>query len=243
MFHIGLNPYGFTHAVGLQAFGTERANPAGTGLRGFINIARGIDAQCLEFDGRWLAPLDDDALAALARELPAVPRLCSYWLQHTPDETLDEAIRATRAIGGTTIRMHLTPVLEGARAKQGPNWQKMVDHARTTLNREAPKAADAGLERGDREPSGSRERRAARVCRGGWPERWHRPRHRQSVCRRRGPGCVRCARGTARVARALERLRLAIHVAKGSVSFGVRLATDVCPCRRSPRHLVRKPRR
>ena len=144
-FRVGLNPYGFTHAVGLQAFGTERANPAGTGLRGFINIARGIDAQCLEFDGRWLAPLDDDVLAALARELPAVPRLCSYWLQHTPDETLDEAIRATRAIGGTTIRMHLTPVLEGARAKQGPQWQKMLDHARTTLNREAPKAADAGL--------------------------------------------------------------------------------------------------
>ena len=145
MFQIGLNPYGFTHAVGLQAFGTPRANPAGTGVRGFIRIARDIDAQCLEFDGRWLAPLKDDEIAALARELPAVPRLCSYWLQHTPGETLDEAIRATRAIGGGTIRMHLTPVLEGARAKQGPKWQQMLDHARTTLNREAPKAADAGL--------------------------------------------------------------------------------------------------
>jgi sugar phosphate isomerase/epimerase len=145
MFLIGLNPYGFTHAVGLQAFATPRANPAGTGLRGFISIARDIEAQCLEFDGRWLAPLDRDELAALARELPAVPRLCSYWLQHTPGETLDEAIRATRAIGGATIRMHLTPVLEGARAKQGPKWQQMLDHARTTLNREAPKAADAGL--------------------------------------------------------------------------------------------------
>ena len=145
MFLIGLNPYGFTHAVGLQAFGTPRANPAGTGLRGFIRIARDIDAQCLEFDGRWLAPLKDDELAALARELPEVPRLCSYWLRHTPGETLDEAIRATRAIGAGTIRMHLTPVLEGARAKQGPKWQQMLDHARTTLNREAPKAADAGL--------------------------------------------------------------------------------------------------
>jgi sugar phosphate isomerase/epimerase len=144
-FRVGLNPYGFTHAVGLQAFGTLRANPAGTGLRGFIRIARDIDAQCLEFDGRWLAPFKDDELAALARELPEVPRLCSYWLQHTPGETLDEAIRATRAIGGGTIRMHLTPVLEGARAKQGLKWQQMVDHARTTLNREASKAAEAGL--------------------------------------------------------------------------------------------------
>lgn len=145
MFQIGLNPYGFTHALGLQAFGTARANPAGSGLHGFISVARGIEAQCLEFDGRWLSPLSDDDLAALAGELPAVPRLCSYWLQHTAGETLDEAIRATRAIGGSTIRMHLTPVLEGARAKQGSKWQAMLDHARTTLNREAPKAADAGL--------------------------------------------------------------------------------------------------
>ena len=146
MFQIGLNPYGFTHAVGLQNFGTSRANPAGTGLRGFISIAREIGAQCFEFDGRWLAPLTDAEIAAIAAELPAFPRLCSYWLQHTPGETLDEAIRATRAIGGTIIRMHLTPVLEGARAKQGSKWKAMLDHARTTLNRDAPVAAGAGLQ-------------------------------------------------------------------------------------------------
>ncbi len=145
MFQIGLNPYGFTHTVGLQAFGTPRANAAGSGLPGFIRIAREVGAQCLEFDGRWLAPLNDDDLAALARELPDVPRLCSYWLQHTPGETLGEAIRATRAIGGATIRMHLTPVLAGGRAEHGPKWQQMLAHARTTINREAPRAAAAGL--------------------------------------------------------------------------------------------------
>jgi hypothetical protein len=145
MFQIGLNPYGFTHTVGLQAFGTARANPDGTGLRGFIRIACDIGAKCLEFDGRWLAPMTDVELAALAEELPPVPRLCSYWLLHVPGETLDEAIRATRAVGGTTIRMHLTPVLEGARARQGDTWEQMLRHARATLNREAPKAADAGL--------------------------------------------------------------------------------------------------
>jgi 3-oxoisoapionate decarboxylase len=145
MFHIGLNPYGFTHTVGLQAFGTPRANPDGIGLRGFIRIARDIGAKCLEFDGRWLAPLSDVELAALAEELPPVPRLCSYWLQHVPGETLDEAIRATRGVGGTIIRLHLTPVLEGARARQGEKWTQMLRHARATLNREARKAADAGL--------------------------------------------------------------------------------------------------
>ena len=130
MLQIGLNPYGFAHTVGLQAFGTPRANPDGTGLRGFIRIAREIGARCLEFDGRWLAPLKSDELAAIAQELPDVPRLCSYWVQHQEGETLDEAIRATRAIGAGTIRMHLTPVLEGARAKQGEHWQQMVEHAR-----------------------------------------------------------------------------------------------------------------
>jgi sugar phosphate isomerase/epimerase len=146
MYQIGLNPYGFSHAVGLQAFGTPRANPDGTGLRGFIRIASDIGAQCFEFDGRWLAPLTNDQLASLAGELPDVPRLCSYWLQHVAGETLDEAIRATRAIGASTIRMHLTPVLEGARAKHGAKWQEMIEHARETLNREARKAADAGLQ-------------------------------------------------------------------------------------------------
>ena len=146
MFQIGLNPYGFAHAVGLQAFGTPRANPDGGGLRGFIRIASDIGARCFEFDGRWLAPLTNGELARLASELPDVPRLCSYWLQHVSGETLDEAIRATRAIGASTIRMHLTPVLEGARAKHGSKWHQMVKHARETLNREARKAADAGLQ-------------------------------------------------------------------------------------------------
>jgi len=146
MFQIGLNPYGFSHTVGLQAFGTPRANPDGTGLRGFIRIATDIGARCFEFDGRWLAPLSNDELAALAAELPDVPRLCSYWLQHVPGETLDEAIRATRSIGARTIRIHLTPVLEGARAKQGPRWQQLIAHARETLNRESRRAADAGLQ-------------------------------------------------------------------------------------------------
>jgi sugar phosphate isomerase/epimerase len=142
---IGLNPYGFAHAVGLQAFGTPRANPEGIGLSGFVGIARGIGAQCLEFDGRWLAPLSDDQLVRFGAELPAVTRICSYWLRHEPGETLDEAIRATRAIGGSLIRMHLTPVLEGARAQQGARWNAMLRHARATLNEEAGRAADAGL--------------------------------------------------------------------------------------------------
>jgi 3-oxoisoapionate decarboxylase len=145
MFRIGLNPYGFAHAVGLQGFATPRANPEGSGLAGFVAIARDIGAQCLEFDGRWFASMPDADLERFGAALPAVPRICSYWLRHEPAETLDDAIRATRAIGGSVIRMHLTPVLEGARAKHGRRWSAMLRHARATLNEAAPKAADAGL--------------------------------------------------------------------------------------------------
>jgi 3-oxoisoapionate decarboxylase len=145
MFHVGLNPYGLAHTFGLQGLGTPRANPDGSGLHGFIRLAREVGARCIEFDGRWLSPLGDHELARLGDALPAGPRLCSYWLQHEPGETFAEAIRATRAIGGSIIRIHLTPVLEGARARQGARWNAMLRHARETLHREAPKAADAGL--------------------------------------------------------------------------------------------------
>jgi 3-oxoisoapionate decarboxylase len=145
MFQVGLNPYGFAYAVGLQGLGTARVNPDSAGLDGFIAIAREIGARCLEFDGRWLARMSVDEIRSLAGTLPPVPRICSYWLQHQPGETLDEGIRAVPALGGSLIRIHLTPVLEGARARQGAQWDAMLRHARATLVREARKAADAGL--------------------------------------------------------------------------------------------------
>ncbi len=36
MLQTGLNPYGLTYVLGLQGHGTERANPKGRGLEGFI---------------------------------------------------------------------------------------------------------------------------------------------------------------------------------------------------------------
>jgi sugar phosphate isomerase/epimerase len=71
--------------------------------------------------------------------------VCSFWLSHRPDETLTEAIRCTRGVGGGLIRFHLTPVLEGARASWGARWHEMGEHARAVLAREAPRVADAGL--------------------------------------------------------------------------------------------------
>lgn len=145
MLSVGLNPYGLAYTVGLQGLGTPRANPHPTGLDGFLAVAREVRAQCIELDHRWLTPLSDDELTAIGGRLGAVPRITSFWLQHEPGETLDQAIRCTGALGATLIRLHLTPVLEGARAAWGARWEAMVAHARETLDREAPKVAAAGL--------------------------------------------------------------------------------------------------
>lgn len=145
MLQIGLNPYGLAYTVGLQGIGTPRANPEPIGLEGFIRIAREIDARCIELDWRWLFPMRDDELRALGQRLADVPRICSYWLQQEPGETLQQAIRCASGVGARILRMHLTPVLEGGRAALGPRWAGMFQHAREVVLRDAPRAADAGL--------------------------------------------------------------------------------------------------
>ena len=145
MFRIGLNPYGLAYTVGLQAAGTPRANPNAIGLSGFVDLARQVGAQCIELDWRWLTPLDDGDLGRLRGRLAGMMPICSFWLSQEPGETLTQAIRCTAALGSTLIRLHLTPVLEGGRAEWGSRWQEMVEHARATLCREAPRAADEGL--------------------------------------------------------------------------------------------------
>jgi sugar phosphate isomerase/epimerase len=134
------------YTVGLQAVGTPRANPSPTGLRGFIDLARRAGARSIELDWRWLTPMRDGDLDALRDELAGIgPIVCSFWLSQERGETLSDAIRCASRLGSPLVRLHLTPVLEGARAQWGSRWQEMLEHARETLRREAPRAADAGL--------------------------------------------------------------------------------------------------
>jgi sugar phosphate isomerase/epimerase len=161
MLRVGVNPYGLTYTLGFQGAGTTRVNPAPVGLDGFVRIAHEIGARCIELDWRWLTPLGDDALVQLGDECRAAGMtvITSSWLHHQRGETLDEPIRAARALGASLMRLHLTPVLEGARARLGSRWTDMVAHARATLLAEAPKAAAAGLSIGleDHQDLGSDE--------------------------------------------------------------------------------------
>jgi sugar phosphate isomerase/epimerase len=127
--------------------GTPRANPHPLGLSGFVRIAREIGARTLELDLRWLTPLDDSALMRIADEAEAagMTLVCSTWLRHEPGETLDDARRIARVLRAVLIRMHLAPVLAGARAEQGGRWAGMVAHARGVLVPEARRARDEGL--------------------------------------------------------------------------------------------------
>jgi 3-oxoisoapionate decarboxylase len=142
---IGLNPYGLTYTVGLQAHGTPRANPEAIGIDGFVRLVRELGASCIELDWRWLVPMSATELARLRDSLHGLTPITSFWLSHQAGETLDDALRCSTALGARLLRLHLTPVLEGARAAHGSRWGEMLAHARVTLRREAPRLAGVGL--------------------------------------------------------------------------------------------------
>jgi len=147
MFRVGLNPYGLAYSIGLQGRGTPRANPAPMSLDAFVALAQRLGAACVELDGRWLAPLTDDVLRRTGERIAAsgMTALCSEWLLHQPGESLDHAVRYTATVGASLLRLHLTPVLEGARARHGAQWTVMLDHARRVLAETARTAAARGV--------------------------------------------------------------------------------------------------
>jgi sugar phosphate isomerase/epimerase len=145
LFDIGLNPYGLAYTVGLQAFGTARANPQPLGLNGFVALARELNLPCIELDWRWLTPLADHELARVRQSLEGMTAVYSHWLSLEPEETLIDPVARAGAIGARILRLHLTPVLEGGRARWGDRWREMVLHARRTLGREGPRVEAAGL--------------------------------------------------------------------------------------------------
>lgn len=144
---IGLNPYGLAYAVGLHGAGTERANPAPIGLGGFMTLARELGARCLEIHAPWLDGLSSSSLAQLREACASrgMTPVISTGLTHARGETLDAALAHAEGIGARLVRLGLSPVLEGARARWGSRWGEMVTHATETLVREAPRAADRGV--------------------------------------------------------------------------------------------------
>jgi sugar phosphate isomerase/epimerase len=147
MMRVGFNPYGLAYTIGLTGAGTSRANPAPMGMAAFIDLALEAGAKCVELDGRWLTPRSGTELTRVGRELHAsgVTTICSDWLTHVPGETLVRPIECAAAVGASLLRLHLTPVLEGARASWGERWPAIIAHARRTLAAAAQAASRVGL--------------------------------------------------------------------------------------------------
>lgn len=140
----GLNPYGLTYHLGIQAVGTPRANPRPAGLEGYIALATETGAKSLELWEGWTGKMSDtelDALGARLRGLGMEP-IGSSGLQ-TAD--FANSIRIAHHVGAKVMRFALTPVLCGDRSAAGSRWTELVDNTWTRLRQLAPMAAGHGL--------------------------------------------------------------------------------------------------
>ena len=142
MLKTGLNPYGLTYHLGLQGKGSPRANPHSKGLEGLITIATELKAKTLEIFDPWLAEMDDTQLAALSHRLKSLgmtPIISAGLNMMGPVES---ALRSAKALGAKTIRLGLSPVLEGSRNAWGAKWFELNSEIRAGLKKYSPMATD-----------------------------------------------------------------------------------------------------
>ncbi len=141
---MGVNPYGLTYTLGLQGAGTPRANPNGTGLDGFIDIAEQIGAASIEIFNPWLTALGSDGRRALRSRLDTlgmVP-IVSAGLSEGIEAPLQNAID----LDARTMRLGLSPILCGDRNAFGAApFAVLVADIRAGLAELAPRAADHGV--------------------------------------------------------------------------------------------------
>jgi sugar phosphate isomerase/epimerase len=142
---VGLNPYGLTYTVGLQGFGTARANPAGSGLEGFLRIAEGLGAEVVEIFSPWLTELGADGRRALGerlREAGVVPIASASLYGEPVDGVLQNAVD----VGAGTMRLGLSPILQGDRSAYGAaRFAARIASIRADLAVLGPAAADHGI--------------------------------------------------------------------------------------------------
>jgi sugar phosphate isomerase/epimerase len=144
MLEIGLNPYGLTYYLGLQGRGTPRANPAGRGLEGFIEVAQELRAKTIEIHNAWIAELSESE-TMVVRERIAALGMTPIISLGPPLEGVDTAIQSAVGIGSRIVRLGLSPVLCGDRNAWGAKWHELIVNARVNLRTYAPQAADLGL--------------------------------------------------------------------------------------------------
>ena len=140
----GLNPYGLTYHLGIQAAGTSRANPKAVGLEGYIALATELGAKTLEVWEGWTAKMSDEELRALGARLKSLGMepVGSSGLQQVD---MANSIRIANGLGAKIIRLALTPILCGDRNAAGSRWYQLVGSVWEKLGQFAPMAAEHGI--------------------------------------------------------------------------------------------------
>ena len=142
-FRTGLNPYGLTYHLGLQARGTARENRNGRGLEGFVALAQELGARALEIFDPWISAHSDDEMRALRDRLGALGITPVISGGHITAPS-DSVFRSARLLGAATIRFALTDVLCGDRAARA-DWAELRRAVEDGVRRLGPKAAEAGV--------------------------------------------------------------------------------------------------
>ncbi len=143
---VGMNPYGLTYSLGMQGAGTPRANPAGTGLEGFIALGIELGAEVLEIFNPWLTALGASGRHELRSRLAdaGITPVISTFL--SPSSEPEHAVENAVDLGATTMRLGLSPVLQGDRNAFGAaQWAGKIAEIRAALAAMAPSATDAGV--------------------------------------------------------------------------------------------------
>jgi sugar phosphate isomerase/epimerase len=138
---LGINPYGLTYTLGLQGAGTSRANPDGSGLDGFIEIASRIGAKSIEIFSPWLTELSAAGRAGVRARLAdlGIAPIVSAGLSEGIDDPLQNAID----LDARTMRFGLSPILCGDRNAFGAAaFAELITGIRAGLGELAPRAAD-----------------------------------------------------------------------------------------------------
>lgn len=140
----GLNPYGLTYYLGLQAAGTPRANPNGAGLEGFIRLTQELGGKSIELWEGWFKDMSEAEMTSLRQRLDDLgwKRVLSSGLQHGD---IDLLLRAAAALDAKYVRLALTPILCGDRAAAGQRWHDLVSSVHQKLEVAVPKAEKAGV--------------------------------------------------------------------------------------------------
>jgi sugar phosphate isomerase/epimerase len=142
---VGLNPYGLTYTVGLQGAGSPRANPYATGIEGFLGLANDVGARVVEVYSPWLTDLGADGRRSLGTRLASadiIPVASASLHQESVDTLLQNAVD----LGAPTMRLGLSPVLQGDRNAFGAaQWSQKIAEVRSGLAELGPRAAEHGI--------------------------------------------------------------------------------------------------